>query len=52
MEANLPVVDMPTLRRDLYLVLGLLLADRAIADVPGMTRWTQTFYDSEVRRLM
>jgi len=52
MDANLPIVDTPTLRRDLYLVMGLLLADRAIADAPGMTRWTQTFYDSEVRRLM
>lgn len=52
MDANLPIVDMPTLRRDLYLVMGLLLADRAIADAPGMTRWTQVFYDNEVRRLM
>jgi len=52
MEANQPIVDVPTLRRDLYLVLGLLLADRAIADAPGMTRWTQAFYDNEVRRLM
>ena len=52
MEANQPIVDMPTLRRDLYLVMGLLLADRAIADAPGMTRWTQAFYDNEVRRLM
>jgi len=52
MDANLPIVDTPTLRRDLYLVLGLLLADCAIADAPGMTRWTQVFYDSEVRRLM
>jgi len=52
MDANLPIVDVPTLRRDLYLVLGLLLADRAIADAPGMTAWTQTFYDTEVRRLM
>jgi len=52
MEANQPIVDVPTLRRDLYLVMGLLLADRAIADAPGMTRWTQAFYDNEVRRLM
>jgi len=52
MEANKPIVDMPTLRRDLYLVMGLLLADRQIAKVPEMTDWTQTFYDNEVRRLM
>lgn len=52
MEANLPIVDTPTLRKDLYLVMSLLLADREIANAPGMTRWTQVFYDSEVRRLM
>ncbi|MDD9874975.1 MAG: hypothetical protein OXU22_05490 [Gammaproteobacteria bacterium] len=52
MEANQPIIDVPTLRRDLYLVLGLLLADRAIADAPNMTEWTQVFYDNEVRRLM
>jgi len=52
MEANQPIVDTPTLRRDLYLVMGLLLADREIAKAPNMTDWTQTFYDSEVRRLM
>ncbi|MDD9816120.1 MAG: hypothetical protein OXU31_09180 [Gammaproteobacteria bacterium] len=52
MEADKSVVDTPTLRRDLYLVMGLLLADREIAKLPKMTDWTQTFYDNEVRRLM
>jgi len=52
LDADKPIVDMPTLRRDLYLVMGLLLADREIAKVPKMTDWTQTFYDNEVRRLM
>lgn len=51
--ADKPIVDIPTLRRDLYLVVSLLLADREIAKkVPKMTDWTQTFYDNEVRRLM
>jgi len=52
MEADKSIVDTTTLRRDLYLVMGLLLADREIAKLPKMTDWTQIFYDNEVRRLM
>jgi len=52
MKPDKPIIDMSTLRRDLYLVMGLLLADRAITKVPDMTDWTQTFYENEVGRLM
>jgi len=52
MKADKPIIDMSTLRRDLYLVMGLLLADREITKVPDMTDWTQTFYENEVGRLM
>lgn len=52
MKADKPLIDMSTLRRDLYLVMGLLLADKAITEVPDMTDWTQIFYENEVGRLM
>lgn len=52
MKADKPIIDVSTLRRDLYLVMGLLLADGKINEVPNMTDWTQVFYENEVGRLM
>jgi len=52
MKADKPIIDMSILRRDLYLVMGILLADSAINKVPDMTDWTQIFYENEVGRLM
>ena len=51
-ENDQPIVDMLTLRRDLYLVLSLLLADKEVAKVENATEWTRDFYENEVRRLM
>lgn len=47
-----PIVDMLTLRRDLYLVMSLLLADKEVAEVPHVVDWTKAFHEGEVRRLM
>ena len=51
-ETDKPIISLLTLRRDLYLVTSLLLADKEVAKMPKMTAWTQDFYDSEVRRLL
>ena len=51
-DADSPIVDIPILRRDLYLVMSLLLADEKVAKIPDMVAWTGTFYETEVRRLM
>ncbi len=51
-DTDKPMVDMPTLRKDLYLVMSLLLADKEVAKVKGAVDWTQDFYENEVRRLM
>ncbi len=47
-----PIVDMLTLRKDLYLVMSLLLADREVAKVQNVVVWTQVFHENETRRLM
>jgi len=52
MKSDKPIIDMSIQRRDSNLVLGLLLADKAITGVHNMTDWTQTFYENEVGRLM
>ncbi len=48
-DTDYPIVDMLTLRRDLYLVMSLLLADKKVTKV---TDWTQDLYENEARRLM
>ena len=47
-----PIVDLPTLRRDLYFVMSLLLADKEIDKVENVIVWTRVFHETEVRRLM
>lgn len=47
-----PIVDMLTLRRDLYFVMSLLLADKEVAKVHSVVDWTEVFHEDEVRRLM
>lgn len=47
-----PIVDMLTLRKDLYLVMSLLLADREVAKVQNVVVWTRVFHENEIRRLM
>ena len=51
-ETDKPIVDMLTLRRDLYLVMSLLLADKEVAKVKNSVDWTRDFYENEVRRLL
>ena len=46
-----PIVDMLTVRRDLYLVMSLLLADERVDEVQNVVVWTRDFYENEVRRL-
>ena len=47
-----PIVDMPTLRRDLYLLTSLLLADKTVGKMPDVVAWTGVFHESEVARLV
>ncbi len=47
-----PIVDMLTLRRDLYFVMSLLLADKEVAKLHNVVDWTEAFHENEVRRLM
>ena len=47
-----PIVDMLTVRRDLYLVMSLLLADERVDEVQNVVVWTRVFHENEVRRLM
>lgn len=51
-DRDSPIINMLTLRRDLYFVLSLLLADKNVAEVPDVVVWTKTFHEDEVRRLM
>ena len=51
-ETDKPIVDMLTLRRDLYFVMSLLLADKEVAKVENAVDWTRDFYENEVRRLL
>ena len=51
-DTDSPIVDILTVRRDLYLVMSLLLADKEVGKVPNVTFWTQTFHENEVRRLL
>ena len=52
MDREKPIVDMLTLRRDLYFVMSLLLADKTVTQVKNATAWTQVFHENEVRRLI
>lgn len=51
-NTDIPIVDMLTLRKDLYLVMSLLRADKELAKVQNMVVWTQVFHENETRRLM
>ena len=51
-DRDSPIINMLTLRRDLYFLLSLLLADKNVAEVPGVVVWTKIFHEDEVRRLM
>lgn len=51
-DRDTPIVDLPTLRRDLYFLMSLLLADKEMAEVENVAVWTKTFHETEVRRLM
>ena len=51
-DRDSPIINMLTLRRDLYFVLSLLLADKNVAEVPDVVVWTKTFHEDEIRRLM
>lgn len=46
-----PVVDIHTLRRDLYLLASLLLADKQMAEMKVLDTWTFSHYETEVNRL-
>ena len=51
-DTDNPIVDLLTVRRDLYLVMSLLLADEKMAKVHNVVAWTRVFHENEVRRLM
>ena len=51
-DTDAPIVDMATLRRDLYFVMSLLLADKKLVQVSDVVSWTRDFHEAEVRRLM
>ena len=51
-ETDKPIVDMLTLRRDLYLVMSLLLADKEISKITSMDNWTKILHEIEVSRLI
>ena len=51
-DRDTPIVDLPTLRRDLYVVMSLLLADKEMAEVENVAVWAKAFHETEVRRLM
>ena len=52
MNREKPIVDMLTLRRDLYFVMSLLLADKTVVKIKNMVDWTSDFHDNEVSKLM
>ena len=52
MDREKPIVDMLTLRRDLYFVVSLLLADKAVVKTKKMVDWTSDFHENEVGKLM
>lgn len=51
-DRDTPIVDLPTLRRDLYSVMSLLLADKEMDKVENLTAWTRVFHETEVSRLI
>jgi len=51
-DSDKPIIDMPALRRDLYFVMSLLLADREVDKVKGVVEWTQDIHENEVRKLL
>lgn len=51
-DSDKPIIDMTTLRRDLYFVMCLLLADKEVAKIEKVVDWSSVFYESEVCRLM
>ena len=52
MNREKPIVEMLTLRRDLYFVMSLLLADKVIVEIKNMVGWTRDFHGNEVGKLM
>ena len=50
-DTDRPVLETATLRRDLYVLLSLLLADEKIADLQRITEWATGYYENEVNRL-
>ena len=51
-DRDTPIVDLPTLRRDLYFVMSLLLADKEMDKVENLTAWTRVFHETEVSMLI
>ena len=51
-DRDQPIVDMPTLRRDVYLLAGLLLADKKMASIRNVSDWSRDLYENEVNRFM
>ena len=49
---EVPIIETSTLRRDLYIVTSLLLADKEMAKAEAMAARADVFYENEVRRLM
>ncbi len=51
-NTDVPIVDMLTLRKDLYFLMSLLLADKEVAKNPDVIVWTSAFHENEMRRLL
>ena len=51
-ETDTPIIDMLTLRRDVYLLAGLLLADKKMASMWKVSDWSRDLYENEVNRFM
>ncbi len=51
-DRDQPIIDMPTLRRDVYLLASLLLADKKIASMRKVSDWSRDLYENEVNRFM
>ena len=51
-ETDTPIIDMLTLRRDVYLLASLLLADKKMASIRNVSDWSRDLYENEVNRFM
>ena len=51
-KSDTPIIDRLILRRDFYLLMSLLLADQKVAEIKGVSNWTQDLHKTEVRRLL